>query len=94
MNVVHRSCSKIQPELVNAARFDPTQFSQLLRQFRQTQTDAELERQQEMDRFEADPSDLEAQQRIEEAARQLAVSENLEYALEHTPELFTRCIML
>ena len=46
------------------------------------------------DRLEADPSDVEAQQEIEEAARWKAVLENLEYAIEYTPELFGRVIML
>ena len=40
-----------------------------------------------MDQVGTEPSDFEAQQRIEEAARQQAVLENLEYALECTPEL-------
>ena len=46
-----------------------------------------------MDRPEVDPSDAEAQQKIEETARMRAVSENLEYALEYTPELFGAVIL-
>ena len=52
-----------------------------------TQLRSYIERQWEMDQLGTEPSDFEAQQRIEEAARQQAVLENLEYALECTPEL-------
>lgn len=83
-----------QPDLANAARSDPARFSQLLRQFRQMQADTELERQREMDRLEADPYNIEAQRKIEETIRQQAVLENMQTALEHSPEAFGRVIML
>ena len=90
----HSSHTQSQPELANAARSDPARFSQLLRQFRQMQADAELERQREMDRLEANPFDIEAQRKIEEAIRQQAVLENMEHALEYSPEAFGRVVML
>lgn len=90
----HRPHNQTQPELADAARSDPAKFSQLLRQFRQMQADAELERQREMDRLEADPFNVEAQQKIEEAIRQQAVLENMEHALEFSPEAFGRVTML
>jgi len=89
-----RQLEHSQPELANAARSDPARFSQLLRQFRQMQADAELERQREMDRLEADPFDVEAQRKIEEAIRQQAVLENMDHALEYSPEAFGRVTML
>lgn len=86
--------TQAQPELAHAARSDPTKFDQLLRQFRQMQADAELERQREIARLEADPYDIEAQRKIEEAIRQQAVLENMEHALEYSPEAFGRVTML
>lgn len=94
INVPDDPRTQSQPELANAARSDPVRFSQLLRQFRQMQADAHLERQREMDRLEADPFDIEAQQKIEEAIRQQAVLENMEHALEYSPEAFARVNML
>ena len=92
--IAHSSHVQAQPELANAARSDPARFSQLLRQFRQMQADAELERQREIIRLEADPFDVEAQRKIEEAIRQQAVLENMEHALEYSPEAFGRVTML
>ena len=88
------STTQSQPELANAARSDPVRFDQLFRQFRQMQADAEVERQREIARLEADPFNVEAQTKIEEAIRQQAVLENMEHALEYSPEAFGRVTML
>ena len=64
-----------QPEIANAALNDPLRFGELLRQTRQRQAEAELEQQREVQRLNADPFDVEAQRRIEEAIRQQAVKD-------------------
>ncbi|KAH9947209.1 hypothetical protein B0H21DRAFT_359792 [Amylocystis lapponica] len=78
------------PELAAAAQTNPARFAELLRQTRARHADAE----RELMRLEADPYDVEAQRRIEEAIRQQAVMENLEHALEYSPEAFGRVTML
>lgn len=57
---------------------------------------ADQERQSllEIERLNADPFDVDAQQKIEEAIRQEAILENLEHALEYSPESFGRVTML
>jgi DNA damage-inducible protein 1 len=66
----------------------------LLRQTRERQYSSELARQREIERLNADPFDVEAQQKIEEAIRQQAVLENMEHAIEYSPESFGRVTML
>jgi hypothetical protein len=48
----------------------------------------------EIERLNANPFDVDAQQRIEEAIRQEAILENWEHALEYSPESFGRVTML
>ncbi|KAG6545501.1 hypothetical protein Mapa_013103 [Marchantia paleacea] len=48
----------------------------------------------EIDLMNADPFDIHAQRKIEEAIRQKNVDENWEAAVEHNPEAFARVIML
>ncbi|OCH95925.1 hypothetical protein OBBRIDRAFT_445220 [Obba rivulosa] len=78
------------PEIAAAAESDPVRFAELLRLTRQRHLEAE----RELEQLEADPFDIEAQHRIEEAIRQQAVAENLEHALEYSPEAFGRVTML
>ncbi|PPQ69248.1 hypothetical protein CVT26_003660 [Gymnopilus dilepis] len=73
---------------------NPARFAELLRQTRERQTNVEMERQNEIARLNANPFDVEAQRRIEEAIRQQAVLENMEHALEYSPEFFGKVTML
>ncbi len=83
-----------QPELAAAAVSDPRRFAELLRELSSRRADQERHRTLEIERLNADPFDVEAQQRIEEAIRQEAVLENLEHAIEYAPESFGRVTML
>ncbi|XP_019196674.1 PREDICTED: DNA damage-inducible protein 1-like isoform X2 [Ipomoea nil] len=49
---------------------------------------------EEMALLYADPFDVEAQKKIEEAIRQKSIDENWEAAIEHNPEAFARVVML
>ncbi len=83
-----------QPELAATAVSDPRRFAELLRELSSRRADQERHRTLEIERLNADPFDVEAQQRIEEAIRQEAVLENLEHAIEYAPESFGRVTML
>jgi len=53
-----------------------------------------MEQQREIERLNADPFDVEAQRKIEEAIRQHAVMENMQHAIEYSPEAFGKVNML
>lgn len=83
-----------QPELAAAAQSNPARFAELLRHTRERQYGAEMAQQREIERLNADPYDVDAQRKIEEAIRQQAVMENMEHAIEYSPESFGRVAML
>ncbi|GBB84129.1 hypothetical protein RclHR1_10770005 [Rhizophagus clarus] len=78
-----------QPELADAALNDPSRFTALIRQMEQRQ-----ERMQQINMLNADPYDIEAQRRIEEEIRMQNVLDNMQTALEYSPESFGRVTML
>ncbi|GBE79827.1 DNA damage-inducible protein [Sparassis crispa] len=88
--VLMQQLRETNPEIAIAAQTDPARFAELLRQTRARHADAE----RELAQISTDPYDIEAQRRIEEAIRQQAVAENLEHALEYSPEAFGRVTML
>ncbi|KAK2465970.1 hypothetical protein APHAL10511_001611 [Amanita phalloides] len=89
-----RQLQETQPDLAAAVISEPRRFAELLRQMRARQDHLELARQREIALLNADPFDVQAQGRIEEAIRQQAVLENMEHALEYSPESFGRVTML
>ncbi|KAF5364161.1 hypothetical protein D9756_000316 [Leucocoprinus leucothites] len=89
-----RQLQQSQPELAAAAQSDPGRFAELLRHTAERHQEVELERQREIERLNLDPFDIEAQRKIEEHIRQQAVLENMEHALEFSPESFGRVTML
>jgi len=80
--------------MARAVQSDPARFAELLRQTQERQNTAEFQRQHEISLLNADPFDVEAQRKIEEAIRQQAVIENMEHAIEYSPESFGRVTML
>lgn len=78
--------TQANPDLADAAQNDPTRFRELLRQLQSMQESARLQREREMALLQADPFDVDAQQKIEEAIRHERVLENMEQAMESMPE--------
>lgn len=76
------------------ALHSPPQFAQLLNQLQRQRYEAELAQQREIEALNANPFNVEAQKKIEEAIAQQAIMENLEHALEYSPEAFGRVTML
>ena len=73
---------------------DPAPMQALLRDAHRARAEAEARRNAEIDLLNADPFDLEAQKKIEEAIRLQNVDANYETAMETTPEAFGSVIML
>ncbi|KAL2610463.1 hypothetical protein R1flu_029036 [Riccia fluitans] len=84
-----------QPDLGNAIiRGDIETMQRFLRSQHAQQLELRRRQQRELELMNADPFDIEAQKKIEEAIRQKNVDENWEAAVEHNPESFARVIML
>lgn len=86
--------SRTRPEFAQAIRSDPAQFATLMRREFANRERLESEKNHQVDLLNADPYDVEAQRKIEEAIRQQAVLENMEHAMEYSPESFGNVTML
>lgn len=75
-----------QPDLAAAALSDPARFRELLASLTARQASAKRQADEQISRDNADPYNIEAQNRIAEAIRQEAVLENMESAMENMPE--------
>ncbi|KAF9933611.1 DNA damage-inducible protein 1 [Linnemannia zychae] len=91
---VLRQLQTSQPELADAAQNNPNRFHEMIRELEVQRRSAEMARIQEINQLNADPFDMEAQKRIEEAIRLENVHANMEAAIEHNPESFGRVTML
>ncbi|KAJ9101834.1 hypothetical protein QFC21_003174 [Naganishia friedmannii] len=80
--------TRARPDFAQAIRNNPTHFAQLM------QREFSDRKNQQVDALNADPYDVEAQKKIEEAIRQQAVLENMEHAMEYSPESFGNVTML
>ncbi|BGP53168.1 hypothetical protein JCM8202_003683 [Rhodotorula sphaerocarpa] len=85
---------RANPDLADAAQNNPARFRELLHQLQSMQESARLQRERETALLQADPFDVEAQQKIEEAIRHERVLENMEQAMESMPESFGQVHML
>lgn len=81
------------PQLADAASSSPARFLELLRAQRDAMSRSGTSAGSGLDDI-ADEFDIDAQRRIEENIRQQRVMENLEHAMEYSPESFGRVTML
>ncbi|KAG8715849.1 DNA damage-inducible protein 1 [Ceratobasidium sp. 423] len=81
-----------QPELAHAIQNDPQRFGELLQQHRERQREAEIAQQREIATLNADPYNVDAQKRIEEAIRQQAALRS--YTCPVSPECAEQCGLL
>ena len=82
---VRAEVERRDPDLAAAAQ-DPQRFKDLWEARRLQNEQLQREKEEQLARLEADPFNLEAQQKIEEMIRQERVAENLQKAMEEFPE--------
>lgn len=75
-------------------REDVEAFQNRMREFQKRADDLRRAEAEEMALMHADPFDVEAQKKIEEAIRRENVQHNLEMAMDETPEVFGQVVML
>ena len=83
-----------EPEIADAAMNNPTKFKELYNARGERYARMQEEKKQMEHLLMADPFDVDAQRKIEEAIRQERVLENMEHAMEFSPESFGRVTML
>ncbi|KIW80970.1 hypothetical protein Z517_03993 [Fonsecaea pedrosoi CBS 271.37] len=81
------------PELAAAAQ-DQERFHDLLQERLRQNEQMQREKEEQIALLEADPFNVDAQQKIEEMIRQERVAENLQKAMEEFPEAFGKVTML
>ncbi|ODO07623.1 DNA damage-inducible protein 1 [Cryptococcus wingfieldii CBS 7118] len=81
-------------ELYAAVRKGTQEFKTALQASQLRQRSREYEKEQQIAALNADPYDIEAQKKIEEAIKQAAIMENMEHAIEYSPESFGNVTML
>ncbi|OCF56762.1 DNA damage-inducible protein 1 [Kwoniella mangroviensis CBS 10435] len=82
------------PETYQAIQGGTQSFKRVLLNAQQRQRAAAAEKQRQIELLNADPYDIEAQKKIEEAIRMEAVMENMQHAMEYSPESFGNVTML
>ena len=75
----------VNPELASVVQ-DPARFRQVLQNMERTTQEQEAQKHREMALLNEDPFNVEAQAKIEELIRQERVMENLQDAMDYTPE--------
>ncbi|OCT50838.1 DNA damage-inducible protein 1 [Cladophialophora carrionii] len=90
---VRAEVERQDPELAAAAQ-DSQRFHDLWDSRRRQNERMQAEKEANLARLEADPFNLEAQQKIEEMIREERVAENMQKAMEEFPEAFGRVTML
>ncbi|KAL1405205.1 DNA damage-inducible protein 1 [Vanrija albida] len=71
-----------------------SRFREMIRHQEQNMRAAAQEKERQTELLNADPYDIEAQKKIEEAIRMEAVLENMQHAMEYSPESFGHVTML
>ncbi|KAG9246538.1 hypothetical protein BJ878DRAFT_278052 [Calycina marina] len=74
-----------RPELAGVID-DPRRFAEAIENLGRQEQEAQRRRQEEIERLNDDPFDMDAQLKIAEMIREERVQENLQNAIEHTPE--------
>ena len=75
----------VNPDLASAVQ-DPARFRHVLQNMERTTQEHEAQKHREMALLNEDPFNIEAQAKIEEIIRQERVMENLQDAMDYTPE--------